>query len=407
MPPKIYLPFWKTATPAEVTAINKAQLEAFTDAYWARSDIGLYVRDAISPEFVNRLAEDATNAKQGLRDILHRSDYWCENLQTLKIPMVHEHTPNYARIYRLLTSLWENKNEWYSLDYDTRDDLRNILRFIASEDEEPDADTADTLEKIAPHTYHKGQRKTKLFTKISLKFGLGDPNQGITYQHQLWDAACAEFKTRLHYSLYLSINPAHFLSMSNPVGDNRGDTMTSCHSFNNGNYKAGCIGYARDNVSMIAFTAANDGEGLLNRKTARQLFFYHRGALIQSRLYTSRNSGSYGGIDARDVDEYWEYKDFRLTVQTQIAAGEAEPNHWITCPYRTMRGTLNKYNMLAKKHESFGGYPDWIVFAKDKGIIKLSILKSAKNCLEDFVIGEATLSCRTGEEITHYCDITA
>lgn len=408
MPPKIYLPFWKAEEPTEITAINKSQIEEFKAAYWAHTDRGFEIYDAISPAFINRLAEDATNAKRSLRDVLSRSDYWLEDLQALKIPMVHERTPNYNRIYQCLISIWRNKDEWYDLNYSVRDKLQDIAAFIASPDEKAGADVADELEQVAPRIYREGQKKTKLFTKLSLKLGLGDPNQGTSYQNQLWQAACEEFKAGAeHYSLYLSINPAHFLSMSNPVGDTRGDSMVSCHSFNSGGYKGGCVGYARDNVTMIAFVAADEGEGLLNRKTSRQLFFYHGGALIQSRLYTSRNSGSYGGISSSEASEYWEYKDFRLAVQTQISVGEAEPNRWITCPYRTRRGSLNKYNVLAYKHVSFDGYPDWEAFAGHKGLIKLSILKSAKKRLEDFAVGATCLDPKTGEERAHAFNITA
>ena len=51
----------------------------------------------------------------------------------------------------------------------------------------------------------------------------------------------------------MSIHPAHFLTMSNPKRDNRGSTLTSCHSFNviDCDYNCGCAGYARDYVTLI------------------------------------------------------------------------------------------------------------------------------------------------------------
>lgn len=69
--------------------------------------------------------------------------------------------------------------------------------------------------------------------------------------------------------------------MSNPKGDHRGTTLTSCHSFNSTEYEYnnGCTGYARDKVSFIAFTVADpaDKETLNNRKTTRQVFAYKPG----------------------------------------------------------------------------------------------------------------------------------
>lgn len=35
----------------------------------------------------------------------------------------------------------------------------------------------------------------------------------------------------------MSINPAHFITMSNPKGDVRGETLISCHSFNSSEYQ--------------------------------------------------------------------------------------------------------------------------------------------------------------------------
>jgi|GEM_PF-3698475 len=33
-------------------------------------------------------------------------------------------------------------------------------------------------------------------------------------------------------ALFISLNPAHFITMSNPIDDKRGETITNCHSFN-------------------------------------------------------------------------------------------------------------------------------------------------------------------------------
>ena len=76
----------------------------------------------------------------------------------------------------------------------------------------------------------------------------------------------------LKSSLFLALFD-FFLTMSNPKGDKRGCTLTSCHSLNSTEYgyNNGCSGYARDNYSIITFVAAdpNNPETLNNRKTMR------------------------------------------------------------------------------------------------------------------------------------------
>lgn len=94
--------------------------------------------------------------------------------------------------------------------------------------------------------------------------------------------------------LFVSVNPAHFITMSNPKRDSRGATLTSCHSFNSTeyDYNNGCTGYARDETSFIVFTVADptDPETLNNRKTTRQVFAYRPGSglLLQSRMIQHR-----------------------------------------------------------------------------------------------------------------------
>ena len=94
------------------------------------------------------------------------------------------------------------------------------------------------------------------------------------------------------------------------VWEDCGETMISCHPFKNG-----CVGYARDSVTMIAFTASDDKkpETLNNRKTNRQLFMYKvgNGVLLQSRLYTTCRDNSYGGVECDECG--WEYDEDDLT----------------------------------------------------------------------------------------------
>ncbi len=137
-------------------------------------------------------------------------------------------------------------------------------------------------------------------------------------------------RKKIDFKLYVSLNPAHFITMSNPKDDKRGDTLTSCHSFNSTSYSYnnGCSGYARDEYTFITFVAADPSnpETLNNRKTMRQIFAYKpgNGLLLQSRLYNT-SGGTYGAQE--------DSKLYRDLVQREISDLEGAPNLWQTYGY--------------------------------------------------------------------------
>ena len=154
-------------------------------------------------------------------------------------------------------------------------------------------------------------------------------------------------------TLFISINPCHFLTMSNPKFDDRGEMLTSCHSINNldYDYNNGCVGYARDNITMICFTVNNpdDKESLNNRKTSRQLFMYEPGSniLLQSRMYTS-NGGTRGS-------HIWS-KVFMKTVTKVLDECEQKKEGWCNRSYYHDEDEPIRFT----PSDDFGGYPDWV-----------------------------------------------
>ncbi len=82
---------------------------------------------------------------------------------------------------------------------------------------------------------------------------MADEAAGSEFQ-KLYAQFADELSARqIGFKLYVSINPVHFLTMSNPKADSRGCILTSCHSINSTDYQYnnGCSGYARDHVSFI------------------------------------------------------------------------------------------------------------------------------------------------------------
>ena len=64
------------------------------EAHTRRTDVLRDVRD----EFIHRLAEDSSHAKQGLRELFSKSPVWDAKLDALVINGTRTHNPDYDRI---------------------------------------------------------------------------------------------------------------------------------------------------------------------------------------------------------------------------------------------------------------------------------------------------------------------
>ena len=399
----------------DVAKINEAQIREFKRAYWARVPenpnwVSGEIHDAISDAFIERLAMDSATAKTSLRLMMRRSRHWNEQLQAWVIPIERRVRANNAKTAAIIRDMW--RDQW-------TDELERAVRYFLPKGETKKRYIA-AIERITGKRLNTATKKSKTFMQVSKAIGAYSAEHGSRYQ-QLEAVLFKNWVTHTErFTLYVSINPAHFLSMSNPKHDDRGDIVTSCHSFNGSDcYKSGCIGYARDDTSLIAFTAANNGDGLLNRKTARQIFAYRAGALLQSRLYTSSTGDAYGGVD--EAASHWEYDVFLKAVCAEISRCEhlsKRPCDWETADYSSHQYYGyggNHFRVIADCSGGFGGYRDWDAFADKIGMIRVSVHRSAQ--YEDLgvwrghedriIIGAAGLSLKTGEPIRNYESILA
>ena len=271
--------------------------------------------------------------------------------------------------------------------------------FIAPENEL----FADAVKELAPKANLR-QKKSKVFIALCKALGIWQ-NSG---KFQIdFSALCNEFNAKkIDFKLIVSIHPAHFLTMSNPHGSNgkltngKKETMVSCHSLDNtGCYRNGAIGYARDAVTMIAFTVKDfsDKESLNYRKTSRQLFMYEvgNGVLLQSRLYDSEVSGdSYGGVNGK-ADDIPKYKIYRELIEREISECENVPNFWGKAD--DYNYGKNQYNFVIDSNIGFGGYADWEHFPH---LTKITVLKAFTYTAQEFTVGQMGLCLDCGEETT-------
>lgn len=350
-----------------------------------------------SDKFIKRLTKDAAENKSELRAMMRKSPAWDEALDAWVINGNRTHEPDYEKIYfwlsRLFCPIFDEKlggdikfafsHNWWA-----------ILNFFSPAFEKHKGEIIETLNGIDKKIYAEGKKKSKVLRSILVHYGLWDDTARSDCQKYFALIADELSAKKIDYKLYVSINPAHILTMSNPQHDTRGAMMVSCHSLNSEyDYKNGCIGYARDGISFIAFTVKDDEDidNLYTRKTSRQMFFYEpeSAVLLQSRMYkTKGNDGaSYGGVNGYDELS----TEYRHLIQKEIAYCEGVPNLW----QKPRKYVDNELDIEFDSRYGFGGYEDWTY--RDFSPI-LSIRKDWDKEKKRFTIGDYGLCFSCGDE---------
>lgn len=281
---------------------------------YARHSTETAVMDDASDAFIHRLAKDNAYAKRELRELFSQSPVYDSKLDALVINGTRTHDPDPER------------DEYI-----------------------------EDIKRVAPKAYKEGRKPSRVFKQICQALGVADETAGSEFQRLYAQFADELTAKKIGFKLYVSLNPGHFITMSNPKWDQRGNTLTSCHSFNSTeySYNSGCTGYARDKWSFIVFTAADptEPETLNNRKTTRQIFAYMpgNGVLLQSRLYNTS-----GGTTGAQADS----KLYRDLVQREISMLENAANLWRT--FRCVDEDDHVEDEYVSTGYGFGGYEDWI-----------------------------------------------
>lgn len=348
------------------------------------------VLDDVSDVFVHKLAKDNTYFKKKLRDLFRKSPVWNEELDALVINGTRTHNPDYKRVQRLAEAIVSSVRKHLTVTENTL--LDGALRFFCYPDENPEM-AINAMNKLVPKAFAVNKKPSRIFRSLCEGLGVASNEAGSDFQRLYAQFADEISSRKIDFKLYVSLNPAHFITMSNPKQDKRGDTLTSCHSFNSTSYRYnnGCSGYARDEYSFIAFVAADpkNPETLNNRKTMRQIFGYKpgNGVLLQSRLYNT-SGGTYGAQA--------DMKLYRDLIQREISALEGAVNLWQTYRYH------NNSHCIIGTGEGFGGYADWFYSDFDT---RISIRKDHAEDYQSFDLGNYGLCIECGREISAhlYC----
>lgn len=338
----------------ERTALTAQQIRTALDDYWKYVDADAHDdcarREDVSDAFIDRLARDSVQAKQELRELFRKSPAWNEELDALVINGNRTHDADADLVYELVKEILYPA--WIkTVSVDERALFYAATNWFCEMAKGCDiAPYRCSLEALAPGAYAPGKKPSKVLKALCVALGVADETAGSEFQKKFARVADEMNGKKIDFKLFVSLNPAHFLTMSNPKFDARGRILTSCHSFDSTEYayNNGCSGYARDKVSFIAFTVDNpdNAEELHNSKISRQVFAYQpgNGVLLQSRMYKKC-----GGIHGKDPDSAL-YRDL---IQREICGLENCTNLW-----KTYSSAGEQCNWV-KTDCGFGGYADW------------------------------------------------
>lgn len=358
------------------------------------------VLDDVSDAFIKRLAKDNAYAKQELRELFSQSPVYDAKLDALVINGTRTRDPDPSLVVALAREILRPAyGETINGAYFGADMGWAIGEFFAyPENEASHQKGVEVIQMYAPKAYKEGRKPSRVFKALCQALGVADETAGSEFQRLYAQFADELSAKKIGFKLYVSLNPAHFITMSNPKQDQRGSTLTSCHSFNftEYSYNNGCTGYARDKYTFIVFTAADpaDPETLNNRKTTRQIFAYKpgNGLLLQSRLYNTS-----GGTRGAQADS----KLYRDLVQREISALEDAPNLWKTRRYVDDNDHTDDHCICTG--EGFGGYEDWIY---GEFHAHVSIRNDHAEDYEDLEVGTYGICICCAEETSRgvYCE---
>ena len=145
------------------------------------------------------------------------------------------------------------------LNITQKDLLDRALRFFCFPDEDPQI-AIDAMDKLVPKAFAVNKKPSRIFRSLCEGLGAASTEAGSKFQRLYAQFADEISSRKIDFKFYVSLNPAYFITMSNPKNDKRGDTLTSCHSFNSTSYQYnnGCSRYALQPGDVIEWVYTCD-----------------------------------------------------------------------------------------------------------------------------------------------------
>jgi hypothetical protein len=263
------------------------------------ADIGL---SAIYDEYKNK--------KHGLIDLLSKNPDWdAENLCVVK-SFIHERTVN-KEVYRdclgqFVDRFWNNCRTttgghmddyayaYFNVFQQTIEnmvssdliarifDIKNRHHYYMNSEIHKKLDNMLCNVKV-------GMKMSRLWSQffdiLGVREQLGKVTNSQGNEVYWFDRWFAQFSDSLNprtvsETVVLSVNPCDYINMSKGTG------WQSCHNMCSGSWRAGCISYMLDDVSMVLYTIDKyTDKPWAEPKINRQMYMYNFSNLLSSRLY--------------------------------------------------------------------------------------------------------------------------
>lgn len=302
----------------EPPAINVVESAGFTNFLNAVKTNSRYDSEELNGGIYKNYAA-AVEAKSRLRDILSKHPNWNESQQCVETVVDIVNKPNGNEIMNKCDELFEEIctqkifnastiNECfivkdclrYSSNYTT---LQAVMKLRDN--------TATRLKRLSSlQDVNFEQKASRVTSAIMTVFGV-ERNHEIERKFAAY-ADTLSLKTQ-RYKLVLSINPTDFITMSH------GNSWRSCHSFeHDGCFHSGCLSYALDKNTMIAYIIPEDTEGdyCNARKIKRLLYMLSNDGkgLMSTKMYPDNSdNGAREAFDNAVVSMFNALNENRFT----------------------------------------------------------------------------------------------
>ena len=398
----------------ETTVIANAESEQVQTPVY---DVNFYTKKAL--ELFDKLGVEGDYTEYGIKqnvrawlhskaplfDLLRKHPNWNEEAKAVVIPAFKEVRENDQDAkWQKIKNLVEN-----CFSQDDIDNFRNMTGNIPSltlkeitrnQFIEEGNNSVIILNDIFPDLkIHIGQKASRVVNKLMKILGI---DKHPEYNKCFAALADACNPLTVNRTSILSVNWLDFMTMSN------GNSWSSCHGITptaaySGCYKAGCLSYGNDNVSLIFYTI-EDGhteDFFAVKKITRQVIFWQYPVMVQERLYPQCNDSDDGKSSNSVVKQYRELVENIFSVCTET------PNLWEKA--NDIRIYANSDTFMYHDWECFN---NWIVKIKDVDIESNEInvgddcycLDCGNKKYDEHSEDHERLYCDDCDDSRHYCD---
>ena len=352
----------------EDTKITIEETPRFEDFKSAIKTNDKYNQDEYN-QYIFKNYQRAIISKSSLIELMRKSPYWNERELCLEKNILVTSEINFDEVIRAARELFDHLElipiynapmldrlsdiRHLCLDYYSYHIDQNVLKFYKTNYKVRQLISCETQPFCDLNFDAKCSR---VVMELCDKLGIERTKEFETLFAKYADTVSTKKKK---YKFVVSVNPADFVTMSH------GNSWKSCHSFrNNGCYHAGCLSYANDSNTVIAYLLPEDTEEnyWAVNKIKRQLFFLgdnHEG-IVQSKMYPDNGNNSLHQEFASEVIEMFNSCGLNIGDNVNLSA-----------KIHTYPGSLH--------------YPDYEYWYKGYG-----------NCQEEFHVGALSYALNNG-----------